>query len=155
MHARCSKFIFCTHFYTTALYQVKLPGGMQGGTMGRGRLCRSVHDVCTRCLYTMSVHYTWYAGGCLCSITRVCIGIFSRHPSRPPLGQAGPSIAPEAWHVALNGTTRSWLLPQDPCRPLTVRCDCTSEYVFAMDMLAVSRLTFRQDQTAQPFVMVG
>ena len=56
----------------------------------------------------------------------------------PPLGQAGPSIAPENWHV---GRT----LPAVNCR----------EYVFAMDVLTKSRLAFRQGQTVQPYAMVS
>jgi len=78
----------------------------------------SVHDVCTQ-----------YAGGCLRGISSVSpwyplVGIPIGVGTLPPLGQTGPSIAPENWYV---GET----LPAFNC----------SEEVFAMDILAESRLT--------------
>jgi len=53
----------------------------------------SIHDVCT--LYAGVV--------CAASLRSPCLhGIIDRHPNwgtRPPLGQTGPSIAPEIWYV--------------------------------------------------------
>ena len=83
-------------------------------------------DVYTRCLYTI-------CRGCLCNINLWYPVIDSSWGTRPPHGQAGPSIASKNWHIG--GT---------PC----------SEYVFAMDMLVESKLAFRQDQDG-PAAMVS
>ena len=92
----------------------------------------SIYDVCTL-----------YAGGCLRNLFGVSMVSIGRHPSwgtQSPLGQTGPSITPENWYVHL-------------ARPLPA-FNC-SEEVFAMDILAESRLTFRQGYTVQPFAMVS
>jgi len=53
-------------------------------------------DVCTRCLHTIC---RGLSAQHLVGVSMVSIG---RHPNwgtRPPLGQTGPSIAPENWYV--------------------------------------------------------
>ena len=53
-------------------------------------------DVCTRCLYTIC---RGLSAQHLVGVSMVSIG---RHPNwgtQPPLGQTGPSIAPENWYV--------------------------------------------------------
>ena len=53
-------------------------------------------DVCTRCLYTIC---RGLSAQHLFGVSMVSIG---RHPNwgtQPPLGQTGPSIAPENWYV--------------------------------------------------------
>jgi len=93
----------------------------------------SVHDVCTL-----------YAGGCLRNISSVSpwyplVGI--------PIGVHSPSS-----HSARLGHP-SRLKIGTLARPVPA-FNCGEE-VFAMDILAESRLTFRQGHTVQPFAMVS
>jgi len=92
-------------------------------------------DVCTRCLYTIcrglsaniSSVSPWYP------LVGIPIGVHSPHSVR--LGH--PS--------RLKISTLARPLPAFNC----------SEEVFAMELLAESRLTFRQGHTVQPFAMVS
>jgi len=91
----------------------------------------------------MPVHDALYAGGCLRSISSVSpwyplVGI--------PIGVHGP-------HSARLGHHPSRLKIGTLARPLPA-FNC-SEEVFAMDILAESRPTFRQGHTVQPFAMVS
>ena len=71
----------------------------------------------------------------------ISIGRHPRRGTRPLHGQAGSSIAPENWYV---GETLAGFQLQRG-----------TEEVFSMDILAESRLTFRQGHTVQPFAMVS
>ena len=87
-------------------------------------------DVCTRCLYTIC---RGLSAQHLVCVSMVSIG---RHPNwgtQPPLGRLGHP---------------SRLKIDTLARPF-------SEEVFAIDILAESRFTFRQGHTVQPFAMVS
>jgi len=85
----------------------------------------SVHDVCTE--------RTLYAGGCLRSISMVSIG---RHPNW--------GTQPHSARLGHPSRLKIDTLARPFCKE-----------VFAMDILAESRFTFRQGHTVQPFAMVS